>query len=185
MAGTAAAQGSVRHRRADQLRPRRRRQSRTDAERFSGGQIRARVSPRTAFELSLDLRTETDDAKTVRVRSIPIQASLLLYPGPRRVFAVRPRRRWLVLAAGRDLAGDETVTVRERPVNSAGTRDSAPSCGSARTPACTGTTATRSWTWRRRRGRGGRGGRPADRTRFLPDYRGSMWTAGLTSISSR
>jgi hypothetical protein len=51
-----------------------------DALRFFGGQIRARLSPKTAIELSLDVRTQTNDTLTVRVRDMPIQASLLLFP---------------------------------------------------------------------------------------------------------
>lgn len=50
------------------------------AKRFTGGQIRARVSPRMAVELSLDLRSETNDVGTQRVRDYPLQASLLLFP---------------------------------------------------------------------------------------------------------
>jgi opacity protein-like surface antigen len=50
------------------------------ATRFTGGQIRARVSPRTALELSLDWHSETNPAETQRVRDYPLQASLLLYP---------------------------------------------------------------------------------------------------------
>ena len=51
-----------------------------DSTRFTGGQIRARVSPRTAVELSLDIHSETNALETLRVREYPIQASLLLYP---------------------------------------------------------------------------------------------------------
>lgn len=51
-----------------------------DSQRFTGGHIRAHMSPRTAFELSLDLHSETDLAGTSRVREYPIQASLLFYP---------------------------------------------------------------------------------------------------------
>jgi hypothetical protein len=51
-----------------------------DALRFIGGQIRARLSPKTAVELSLDTRTKTNDTLTARVRDMPIQASLLLFP---------------------------------------------------------------------------------------------------------
>ena len=50
-----------------------------DSTRFTGGQIRARVSPRTAVELSLDIHSETNELETLRVREYPIQASLLLY----------------------------------------------------------------------------------------------------------
>jgi opacity protein-like surface antigen len=52
----------------------------TSAERFTGGHIRARTSPRTALEVSLDLRTEKNDDETERFRQYPIQASLLLFP---------------------------------------------------------------------------------------------------------
>jgi opacity protein-like surface antigen len=51
-----------------------------DSHRFTGGHIRAHMSPRTAFEVSLDLHSETNPAETSRVREYPIQASLLLYP---------------------------------------------------------------------------------------------------------
>ena len=51
-----------------------------ESRRYFGGQIRARISPRTAFELSLDIRTETNESETFRVRSMPIQASLLIFP---------------------------------------------------------------------------------------------------------
>jgi opacity protein-like surface antigen len=54
----------------------------TSAERFTGGQIRARVSPRTAIELSADLRTKRSEDLTQRVRDLPVQASLVLYPVP-------------------------------------------------------------------------------------------------------
>jgi hypothetical protein len=50
------------------------------AERFLGGQLRARMSPRTAFELSLDRRREQSLDLTQRVTDYPIQASLLIFP---------------------------------------------------------------------------------------------------------
>jgi opacity protein-like surface antigen len=52
----------------------------TDAQRFTGGQLRARISQRTGLELSLDLRTQTNETLTERVRDYPLQASLLLFP---------------------------------------------------------------------------------------------------------
>jgi opacity protein-like surface antigen len=52
----------------------------TGAERFNGGHIRLRPSPRTGLEVSLDVRTETNDAETERIRELPLQASLLLFP---------------------------------------------------------------------------------------------------------
>jgi hypothetical protein len=49
-----------------------------DSQGFTGGHIRAHLSPRTAIEVSLDVHSETTDL--VKVRDYPIQASLLLYP---------------------------------------------------------------------------------------------------------
>jgi opacity protein-like surface antigen len=148
----------------------------TDSQRFFGGQIRARVSPRSALELSLDLHTETDPTKTARVRQIPIQASLLLYP-------VRSAFSPYALGGGgwystrvELLAGDETVTSE----------------------------STREFGWHAGFGAELRMGSHAALhgdyrytfldfgddddededggllTRFLPSHRGSMWTAGLT-----
>ena len=52
----------------------------TSSVRFTGGQLRAGVSRRFSIELALDLKTETNEAETVRVRTTPFQASLLLFP---------------------------------------------------------------------------------------------------------
>jgi len=49
-----------------------------DRQRFLGGQIRAWLSSRLGAELSFDRRVEDNDLGTVRVRSYPVQASLLL-----------------------------------------------------------------------------------------------------------
>lgn len=49
------------------------------AQRFLGGQLHARLSPRTAIELSLERRTDHPDLST-RVRDYPLQGTLLLYP---------------------------------------------------------------------------------------------------------
>jgi opacity protein-like surface antigen len=52
----------------------------TGAERFTGGQIRAWLSKRTAVEVSLDRRAQTNETLTQRVRDYPLQASVLLAP---------------------------------------------------------------------------------------------------------
>jgi opacity protein-like surface antigen len=52
----------------------------TSAERFTGGQVRAWLSKRTAVELSLDRRTQNNETLTERVRDYPLQASVLLAP---------------------------------------------------------------------------------------------------------
>src|SRR5215217_3908070 len=82
----------------------------TSAVRFLGGQMRAGLSKRTALEMSLDVRSETNEALTRRVRQVPIQVSLLLFP-VRTVFSP------YFLGGGgwyshrvETLAGDETVS---------------------------------------------------------------------------
>jgi opacity protein-like surface antigen len=55
-------------------------QADTSAERFFGGQVRLPLSPRTTLEVSLDRRSDSNDALTERVVETPIQGSLLLYP---------------------------------------------------------------------------------------------------------
>jgi opacity protein-like surface antigen len=87
-----------------------------DSTRFTGGHIRARVSPKTAFELSLDVHTETNALETARVREYPVQASLLL-------FLTKSKFAPYVLGGAgwysqklETLAGDETIaseTVRD------------------------------------------------------------------------
>jgi opacity protein-like surface antigen len=52
----------------------------TDSQRFTGGHIRALLSPRTGIELSLERRTDTNEDETLRHRQYPLQASLLLFP---------------------------------------------------------------------------------------------------------
>jgi outer membrane protein with beta-barrel domain len=51
-----------------------------DPVRFTGGQIRLRGSSRTGFEVSLDVHSQSNEALTQRVRDVPLQASLLLFP---------------------------------------------------------------------------------------------------------
>ena len=55
-------------------------QADTGALRFLGGQIRAHLSPRTAFEVSLDRHRQDSGDLTQRVVDYPLQATLLLYP---------------------------------------------------------------------------------------------------------
>ena len=55
-------------------------QSNTPSTSFIGGSVRLVGSRHHAIELSLDFRTVYNDARTVRTRETPLQASLLLYP---------------------------------------------------------------------------------------------------------
>lgn len=52
----------------------------TGADRFAGGFLRLRPSPRTALELALDYRSHLNEDLTRRIKDMPLQASLLLYP---------------------------------------------------------------------------------------------------------
>ena len=50
-----------------------------DSVRFTGGQIRLGMSPRTALEVSLDRHTTTFEELNERVKETPLQASLMMY----------------------------------------------------------------------------------------------------------
>jgi len=50
------------------------------AQRFTGGQIRAKVSSHASLEVSLDMRSEDSLDLTQRVRDYPLQGSILLFP---------------------------------------------------------------------------------------------------------
>jgi hypothetical protein len=54
--------------------------SNTPSTSLIGGTVRMVGSRHHALELSLDVRTVYDDARTSRTRETPLQASLLLYP---------------------------------------------------------------------------------------------------------
>jgi opacity protein-like surface antigen len=55
-------------------------QANNTSTRYMGALLRARTSPRSTIELALDYQSHTNDTLTERVRDIPIQGSLLLYP---------------------------------------------------------------------------------------------------------
>lgn len=54
--------------------------SSTSAERFLGGLLKLPLSPRSALEISLDRRTESNDLLTERTVETPLQGTLLLFP---------------------------------------------------------------------------------------------------------
>lgn len=144
-----------------------------DRERFLGGQLRFRLSPRTALELSLDRRTETNEAETVRVRELPLQASLLLFP-VRSVFSP-----YVLGGAGwywhrqELLAGGETV-------ESESIRDFGWHAGigaELRLGNHAGLHADYRYTFL---DFGSDDEEESFLSGLLPSYKGSMWTAGLT-----
>jgi opacity protein-like surface antigen len=154
----------------------------TDAQRFTGGHIRAKLSPRTAIEAALDLRSETNDQETARVRQYPLQASLLLFP-------LRTAIAPYVLGGGgwyttrfETLEDDETVA-------SESTRKfgwHAGFGGELRLGSHAAAHADYRYTFLQfgdddsDEGRAARAVGESGVSRFLPSYRGSMWTAGLT-----
>jgi hypothetical protein len=164
-------------------------QAETSAERFTGGQVRAWLSPRTAVELSLDRRTQNNQTLTERVRDYPLQASLLLAP-VRATFSpyVLGGMGWYTHKV-EQIAGKETVesTTTRRIGSHAGFgaeirlgrhaafhgdyRYTFLRFGAA-DPIKSDTIAgaiTRSQLSDNNTG-----------ARFLPSYEGSMWTTGLT-----
>lgn len=52
----------------------------TASQRYTGGALRLKTSPRTSIELAMDWRSTTSDDATVRIRDYPFQGSLMLYP---------------------------------------------------------------------------------------------------------
>ena len=151
-----------------------------ESRRFYGGQIRARMSPRTAFELSLDIRTETNESETVRVRSTPIQASLLVFP-VRSVFSP------FLLGGGGWYAQRYETLLGEETIFSETVRDFGWHAGFG-AEIKLGNHAGLHGDYRYTFLDFGDDDDDDDDDddgppiigRFLPGYRGSMWTAGLT-----
>jgi opacity protein-like surface antigen len=154
----------------------------TGAERFTGGHIRARLSPRTAIEAALELRTETNAELTERVRQYPVQASLLLFP-------VRAPVAPYVLGGGGWYTTRVETLEDDEVVASESTRKFGWHAGfgaELRLGRHAAAHADYRYTYLRF------GDDEADGTsaagakedtlvsRFLPSYQGSMWTAGLT-----
>ncbi|MCX6549510.1 MAG: outer membrane beta-barrel protein [Acidobacteria bacterium] len=52
----------------------------TSKTKFTGGFLRLRASKHMGFEISMDYRTATNPSETARVRTTPIQGTVLFYP---------------------------------------------------------------------------------------------------------
>jgi hypothetical protein len=50
------------------------------SDRYTGGALRLKLSPRTAVEVAADWKSTTSEDATVRLRNYPVQGSLILYP---------------------------------------------------------------------------------------------------------
>lgn len=86
----------------------------TASERYTGGTLRLKTSPRTAIELAMDWRSTTSEDATVRIRDYPFQGSLLLYPvrgalAPYVLGGVGWYSQRMEAMAGTDVISQETV----------------------------------------------------------------------------
>lgn len=155
-----------------------------ESVRFTGGQIRLGMSPRTALELSLDRHTTTFDDLNERVKETPVQASLLLY---------LMRTRFSPYVLGGPGWYWRTVELVDNPesIEDQSTRTFGWHAGfgaEIRMGRHAGLHADYRYTQLRfddddEEGDGeggGGGGRNAFVNRLLPSHDGSMWTVGLT-----
>jgi hypothetical protein len=147
--------------------------SNADPLRFTGGQIRARVSPKTGIELSLDVRTHSNEALTERVRDVPVQASLLLFPvkgafSPYALGGAGWYYHRVQALLGDDVLGSEST----RKFGWHGGLGAELRLGHH-----AGVHADYRYTFLHY---GSEEGDTASKSRFLPNYDGSMWTAGMT-----
>jgi hypothetical protein len=154
------------------------------AEMFLGGQLRARISPRTSVELSLDRRVQNVDP-TQRVRDYPLQGSLLLFPihstlSPYVLGGVG----WYTHAVDSLAAGQVIGTTSSRKMGY-----HAGFGGELKLGRHAGVHADYRYTFVHfgdsnplapPSAAGSSGVTGALASRFLPSYDGSMWTAGLT-----
>jgi len=143
----------------------------TGALRFLGGQIRARLSPRTAFELSLDRHREDSGDLTQRVVDYPLQATLMMYP-VRSTFSpyVLGGFGWYKHKV-QDLTGDQVSDI----VSTRRTGWHAGLGAEILAGRHIGVHADYRYTFLHFGGSS-----DSDGSRFLPTYDGSMWTAGFT-----
>jgi len=146
-----------------------------DSQRFTGGQIRLKSAGHTGLEVSLDMRTETSDDETTRIRNYPLQISLLVFPvrGPFAPYLLGGGGWYSQKIQALDAEGD---TVASETVRDFGWHAGfGAELGLGRHA---GVHADYRYTFLDF-------GDDKDEdsgalTRFLPSYKGSMWTAGLT-----
>jgi hypothetical protein len=147
----------------------------TESERFTGGHIRALLSPRTGLELALERRTDTSDDETLRHRQYPLQASLLLFP-------VRNVVAPYVLAGGGWYTSKIDTLEDDETISTESTRDFAWHAGFG-AELRLGRHAALHGDYRYTRltfGDDEEEEAEEGLSRFLPSHRGSMWTFGLT-----
>jgi len=141
------------------------------AQRFLGGQLRAKLSPRTSIEVSLERRTDSPNLST-RVKEYPLQASLLLFPihstfSPYLLGGVG----WYTHVVDTLAAGQVVTSASSRTMGYHGGFGAELKLGGH-----AGVHADYRYTQLHFGGDGSAG--LVDR--FKPSYQGSMWTAGIT-----
>jgi len=144
------------------------------AQRFLGGQLRARLSPKMAVEVSLERRTENPDLST-RIHDYPLQGSLLLYPihstfSPYLLGGVG----WYTHVVDSLSAGEVTASSSARSMGY-----HAGFGAEIKVGAHAGVHADYRYT-KLHFGDGTEAGTGGLASRFKPSYDGSMWTAGFT-----
>jgi len=147
----------------------------TSTERFTGGHIRALLSPRTGIEIALDRRTETNVAGTERIREYPLQASLLLFP-------VRSVLAPYLLGGGGWYTHRIDTLADDRTISSETSRSFGWHGGfgaELRMGRHVALHADYRYT-NLRFDDEGEADEDSGLSRILPSHRGSMWTAGLT-----
>ena len=157
------------------------------AQRFTGGQIRAKLSSHTSLEVSLDMRSEDSDL-THRVKDYPLQGSILLFPvrstlSPYVLGGLGWYTHIVDTLAGTDVTASEAtrkvgyhagfgaeVRLAKHASAHADYRYTFVHFGDGPTSLAGATTALA----------GSAAGTSSLASHFLPSYDGSMWTAGVT-----
>ena len=143
------------------------------AQRFIGGQLRARISPHTTIEVSLDRRSEDSPDLSHRVRDYPLQGSALFYPLHTTIAPyVLGGLGWYTHSVDSLTAGLVTTTTISRKMGY-----HAGFGGEMKLGKHTGVHADYRYTFIHF---GTDTGTGALASHLLPSYDGSMWTAGVT-----
>ena len=148
----------------------------TSAERFTGGHIRALLSPRTGIEVALERRSETNEAATERVSDYPLQASLMLFP-------VRSVLAPYLLGGGGWYTHRVETLANDRTISSESTRNFGWHGGfgaEVRMGRHVALHADYRYTHLRFNDDDEDAKSESGLSRLLPSYQGSMWSAGLT-----
>jgi len=155
------------------------------AQRFTGGQLRAKISPHTTIEVSLDRRSEESVDLASRVRDYPLQGSALFYPLRSTIAPyLLGGLGWYTHAVDTLTAGQVTGTTISRKMGY-----HAGFGGEMKLGKHTGVHADYRYTFihfgdnastAAAAGNGTNAVTGTLASQFLPSYDGSMWTAGVT-----